>query len=256
LHVGPRLTNPLDQTGEFCHAAGRTVLIGRTKLGTKQMIAAENVKRQVTILLVIALEKAAELIAVDGVVGGVEVENDLLRRRRMGFDKEVGQNLFHVGEVGRDLFVAAVFIGPWRREFQPVERTLAGQRLAAITFSHAILTAGIEFSGQHGHQRIVSQLVVIGEVFVSQSDAVHPLGDQFGDGMFDEFRVAIIGEALGESLDNGRFPFDFPQQQPAGVGGDVPAIEDSNDFPLAEGLKSESIRVTLCLHWVVLLCLT
>jgi hypothetical protein len=76
------------------------------------------------------------------------------------------------------------------------------------------------------------------------------LGDQFSDGVFDPFWVAMIGEALGESLDDPRFRVDFPQQQSARVGSNGPAIEAPDEFPLLQGLKTESIRVTLCLHWV------
>jgi len=70
--------------------------------------------------------------------------------------------------------------------------------------SRAILTGGIQFSGQNGHHRIVPQLVVIGKIFVSQSDAVHPLGDEFGDGMLDEFRGAIVREEVPPSRRNAK----------------------------------------------------
>ena len=36
----------------------------------------------------------------------------------------------------------------------------------------------------------------------------------------------------------------------AGVGSDVPAIENSDEFPLFEGLEIESVSVALCLHRV------
>ena len=49
------------------------------------MAAAENVKRQVAVAVVIAVEEAALLMAMQRVVGGVDVEDDLLRRAAMGF---------------------------------------------------------------------------------------------------------------------------------------------------------------------------
>jgi hypothetical protein len=169
----------------------------------------------------------------------------------MGFEEKVRQQRLHLAQVGRDLFVAAVFVGPRRRQLKPIERAFSGQRFAAIPFSGTILSGGIVFSGEHGHQRIVPQLVVVDEVFVAQREAVNSLGDQFGDGVFDEFRVTVIGKALGESRNDPRFRLDFPQQQATGIGSDVSAIENPDEFPLFEGLKTESIRVTLCLHWVV-----
>jgi len=115
LHVGPLAPDTLDQAGEFHNAASRAVLIGRTKLGTKQVLATKNVKRHVTILFVVALKEPAKLIAMD---------------------------------------------------------------------------------------RIVSQLVMVVEIFVTQRQSVNPLGNQVVDGMFDQFGVTVIGEASGESCDD------------------------------------------------------
>jgi len=66
----------------------------------------------------------------DRIVGGVEVEDDQLRRRRMGFDKQVGQKRFHLRQT------------------------------------------------------------------------INPLGNQVIDGMFDQFGVTVVGEAIGESCDD------------------------------------------------------
>ena len=52
------------------------------------MPAAEHVGRQVALLFVITVEETLLLMAVQRVVGGVEVEGDLRRRHRMGLDKQ------------------------------------------------------------------------------------------------------------------------------------------------------------------------
>ena len=88
------------------------------------------------------------------------------------------------------------------------------------------------------------------EVFVAQRQSVNPLGDQVIDRVLDQFGVTVIGEATGESSDDPRFRFDFPQQQGPGVGRDGSAVKNSANFPLLKGLKIESICVTLCLHRV------
>ena len=48
------------------------------------MAAAEHIKRQVAVAVVIAVEEATLLMAVQRVVGGVEIEDDLLGRAAIG----------------------------------------------------------------------------------------------------------------------------------------------------------------------------
>ena len=50
----------------------------------KQLPAAENIKRQIAVAFVIAVEEPAFLIAMDGVVGRVEIEDDALRAASRG----------------------------------------------------------------------------------------------------------------------------------------------------------------------------
>jgi hypothetical protein len=45
---------------------------------------AEDVKRQVAVAIVIAVEEAPLLVPVKRVVGGIEIEDDLPRRTRVG----------------------------------------------------------------------------------------------------------------------------------------------------------------------------
>jgi len=68
--------------------------------------------------------------------------------------------------------------------------------------------------------------------------------------MLDQFGEAVIGEATGKSSEDPQFCFNFPQQQGSGIGRNRPAVKTPSNFPLLEGLKIESIRVTLCLHRV------
>ena len=56
-------------------------------------------------MIVVAVEEAALLLAVDAVVGGVEVEDQVLRRRRVGGDELVDQDL---GDPDQGLAVDAV----------------------------------------------------------------------------------------------------------------------------------------------------
>ena len=54
------------------------------QVGRQQLVAAEDVQRQEAVVVVVAVEEAPLLVAVHGVVGGVEVEDQVLRRARRG----------------------------------------------------------------------------------------------------------------------------------------------------------------------------
>ena len=53
-------------------------MLARPQLGREQVLAAEHVQRQVAVAVVVAVEEAAFLVAVQRIVGRVEVEDDLL----------------------------------------------------------------------------------------------------------------------------------------------------------------------------------
>jgi hypothetical protein len=67
--------------------------------------AAEDVKRQVAVAVVVAVEKAAFLMAMQRIVGGIEIENDLPRRSGVGIDKQIDQQGFDRLRVVPDLVI-------------------------------------------------------------------------------------------------------------------------------------------------------
>ena len=147
---------------------------------------------------------------------------------------------------GDDLLVAALGVGPHRRQFQAIERALARQRLASILAAATVLAGRIGLAHQHRQERIVAQGVVVVEVFVAQGQGEDPLGDQFVDGVLDQLGIAVVGEAGGESPENAGLGLHLPQQQAAGVRSDGPAVESGGDRPAAQGLEIELACVTLC----------
>ena len=58
-----------------------SVDLGRPQIGDRQLLAAKYVQRQKAVMVIISMEKAPFLAAMDRHVGGVEVENDLFGRR-------------------------------------------------------------------------------------------------------------------------------------------------------------------------------
>ena len=84
------------------------------------------------------------------------------------------------------------------------------------------------------------------EVFVAQAEAEDALLEQVEQGVFDEVGVAVIGEAVGELLDEVELGFDLAEQQPAGIGGDGAAVKACHDVTRTEVLEKEIGRGTIC----------
>ena len=135
------------------------------------MPAAEHVKRQVAVAIIVAVEEAAFLMAVQRVVRGVEVEDDLPGRPCVRFDKQVDEQGLDRRGLMCDL---AVLRGRLARQFEPVQRRFARHR-------RAILAPGLELARQHRHQRVVTKLVVIVQILIAERNAEHALPDERGD---------------------------------------------------------------------------
>ena len=81
-----------------------------------------------------------------GVVGGVEVEDDPSGRRFVRLKKQVDEQALDGGAVMADFVVAR---GSNRRMLKPVQGALAGKRRAAFAL-------GREFAGQRREHRVVA----------------------------------------------------------------------------------------------------
>jgi hypothetical protein len=74
--------------------------------GGEQVSAAEHVERQVAPAVVIAVEEAAFLMAVQGIVGGVEVEHDLFGRAAVRIEEERDEQALDCRRVMADPVIA------------------------------------------------------------------------------------------------------------------------------------------------------
>ena len=74
--------------------------------GGEQVPAAEHVERQIAVAIVVAVKEAAFLVAVQRIVGGVQVEDDLLRRPAMGIKEQVDEQPLDRVAVVADLVIA------------------------------------------------------------------------------------------------------------------------------------------------------
>ena len=57
------------------------------------MFAAEDIQRQVTVVIVVAVKEAPFLLAMQGQVGCVYIENDFFRRLFLGLEKHADEQL-------------------------------------------------------------------------------------------------------------------------------------------------------------------
>ena len=139
------------------------------------MPAAEDVQRQIAEAVVVTVEEPTLLMPVQGVVGGIEIENDPLGRRLVRLEEQGDEQTLDRRRVVADLMVAA------RRQrcvLEPVQRALAGER-------RALLAPGGELAGQRRQHRVVAQLVVIDQILIAERDAEHPLRNHSLDRVLD-----------------------------------------------------------------------
>src|SRR4029453_13171099 len=130
------------------------------------MSSAGDIKRQVTITVVVAMEEAALLGAGERVIGGIQIEDDAPGRPCVRVEEQL-----HKQRLNRFLVVPNPMIAPHptsERLLQPVERRLAGNRRAA-------LAARLELAREHGHHGIMAQMIVIVEVLVAERKAEQTL---------------------------------------------------------------------------------
>ena len=111
------------------------------------MPAAEDVERQIAVAVVVAVEKAAFLMAVQRIVGRIEIEHDRLGGFAVRIEKRVDQRPLDQGRRVRDPTIA---VDHGRAELQPVQRALARQgRTPAVP--------RLQSTEHHAHDRIVPQ---------------------------------------------------------------------------------------------------
>ena len=72
--------DPADDAGHLLNRTGGGIDVGAPQFRCQQVPPAEDVKRQIAVTVVIAVEEAAFLKAVQRIIDGIEVERNLLGR--------------------------------------------------------------------------------------------------------------------------------------------------------------------------------
>jgi hypothetical protein len=201
------------------------------------MVPTEDVKGKITIVLIVPVKEATQLMAVDWVVGGVDIEHDLRRRFGVSLEEQLHEQPFDISRAACNLLVAAVLVRADGGQLKAIESALARQWLAPVPLPLPGLTSGIDLANDRGEQGIAPEVVVIVEVFVSQRQGVDTLGHKFLDRVFNQVGITMVGETGGELPDDGREFFSLAEQQGSTVGRNVTAIEGGRDFAGTESRK-------------------
>jgi len=171
---------------------------------------------------------ATFLLAVNRIVRGVEIENQFLGRLRKRGDELIEQDT--VRSDG-DLAISAAF---------ETTKGRAGCRLPLL------LQGGLQ--GQ-----ILAQPVMVVEVFVALAQTENALPKHLLRAVFDEIRIAWIGQHIGHRFEQAELAFNLAQQQQATVRGHVAAINADVNLAATQLRKQVSLRGTIW-HRRNLLC--
>jgi len=184
------------------------------------------------------VEEPTLLVPVHGIIGRIEIKDDLARRALVSIQELLDQKPLDGNRVVADLVIA-------RRlqpaQLQPVERRLAGYRRTRAAPRR-------ELACQHRHQRIVAQLVVVVEILVAERDPEHPLAHQRHNLMLDQVRTSLVVEACRKSIHQPDRTIRRSEKERAAIRRDWPAVERRHHFAAFHGCKSEQIWDTLCPH--------
>ena len=89
LDLGPGAAQAGDDAPDLLQSTGGGIDVGRSQQGREQMAAAKDVEGQIAVASVVAVEEAVLFLPVEGIVGGVEVENDLIGALGVGLARTV-----------------------------------------------------------------------------------------------------------------------------------------------------------------------
>ena len=81
LHLEASVSGSVQRCGQPPHAQpARGIHAGAPQVRRQQMPAAEDVERQIAVAVVVAVKEAAFLMAVHGIIGGIQIQDDPRRR--------------------------------------------------------------------------------------------------------------------------------------------------------------------------------
>ena len=155
------------RTSFFRDPAAPSMSAGRSD--AEQFVAAEDVQREVAVPLIVAVEESSELFPVQRVVGGVQIQHDLVRRALMGLKEDVHEEVQYRPAVHGDLLVAAVPSSPTGVSSRRLSVLLPARGLPWSCEPRPVLAEGVLLADEGSQERIVRRVVVVVEILVSSA---------------------------------------------------------------------------------------
>ena len=202
-HLGPLGPQLGHDASDLIQRARRSVHVAGTKPRAQQLITGEDVERQVAVAVVISMKKALWLMAVERDVGRIQIEHNLLRRFGVRLDEQIAKQRVDLLRRVVDLVIALGAAG----QLQPVQSALASQGFFQLAPAR-----------QHGHQRIVPQLLMIVQVLIPQRQPVNALGEHLLKLVLDQRRRPPVGEARRHAVQEVDLAIGLAQQQRPTIG--------------------------------------
>lgn len=223
----------------FERASG-AVLVCFAQLGDEHEVSAEDVGWQVAMVPVVPMKKSALLPAVNGIVRGVEVEDDLVRRPVMGIEEELNEEPLQRAGIVQDLEVSPIRMERRRRRLEAIERCVPGESSPRIPRHAPALAERVRFAHRQGKHRVAAERVVIVEILVAAGERKHALGEELCERVLNESWISVICEAGCDAAKTIAQLRGFTQQKGSSVTRDVPAVEGGVNAPAAQGMKREA----------------
>lgn len=104
--LGPTLTQLAHDALDLLNRAGGRVDVGGPQLGAQKVIAAEDVERQVAVVAVVAVEEPPLLVAVQGIVRGIQIQHDLFGRSGVRAHEQLDEQRLDRHRIVADLVIA------------------------------------------------------------------------------------------------------------------------------------------------------
>ena len=213
LHRGPAAPDPIDQQSHYRPSMLGPVDLAVSQVAHQHRLAAEHVQRQVAVMVVVGVEFAALLIAVQGYVRGVDVEHDALGRVFMRRDKLVHQH-------------------PVQRHRLPARRAIL-EPAQCRRGRHRVL-----HPDRRLHQHVLAQRRVIVQVLVAAAHGVDALRQQIAKLVGDQQRVARIADRLRRGARQTQPLIGLAQQHHAPIAAQPTAVEIGLDHPSPDPPKN------------------
>ncbi len=176
---------------------------------------------------------SALLLAVDRIIGSIEIDDDARWRPVVGVEEEIDNQPLDCLRVMVELVVPVT--ADLARMLEPIERRLAGEPVTGL----------VEHGGK---RRIIAQRIVVDQVLVPERDAENALAQQIGNRVADGVGNAQIGEASREAATEPGDPIGRSEQNDATVGRDGAAVESAHKFAAARPSQIKLALATLCRH--------